>query len=240
MASVAAQAEAKRRILNPSYYDFSENNSIDPPALSPGTQSPNTTQTPNTNPSSRRGSADPSLTAILVTQSGPNGNSTEKSSKKKKDRKDKRTSADSQTAGCVPGLRNMSPGKKTKSPSASETRVLAPDENVGAMGQFDDSAVAANGTPVPPPPPGNGAPAPAAAAKSKSIAPERPKTADEDKERRGKFSKFWKKKWRAVSGMGDGEATENGEKGKEKEKVRRGPPMDDLRLVEASLPTPRR
>lgn len=238
-ASIEEQAEAKRRILNPSNVEFSDNNSSDHVALSPGTQNSTTPLTSNTNPSSRRGSADQSLTAILVTQSAPGANSADKSKKSKKDKKEKRASGDSQTAG----LRSLSPGSKINqqssngSQNASEKGVaVAPDEGPGAVGDFNDAyersdSVAvgagvpnANGAVLPSGiknGDGNGTPD---LKKKKSKSSPQPLgqvassdgTEDGEDAQKGKpqnkFSKFLKKKWRAVSGIGDNDAMRSREK----------------------------
>lgn len=161
LASVEAQAEAKRRILNPSNVDFTDSGSADPRVEA---------LVNNTNASSRRGSADPSLTAILVTQqssgSAPGGGERSRE-RSKKSKKDKRASVDSQTAGCGPSLRSLSPSKKKAAPANQTERQgprvpQVPDENVASMAdpatayQRSDSvavgsdATGMNGTAVPP------------------------------------------------------------------------------------------
>lgn len=143
-ASVVAQADEKRRLFNPNNVEF-------------GTPSdPNTPQTTNAT-SSRRGSADPSLTTILVTQggsspTGKDGSSAAGATKLTKDVWAKRTSADSQTIPSDQPLRNgastytkQSPhtgsrqeAEEHKSPSESQAALeqavrLAPDENAAAV-----------------------------------------------------------------------------------------------------------
>ncbi|MBE7181528.1 MAG: 3',5'-cyclic nucleotide phosphodiesterase, partial [Terriglobus roseus] len=226
-ASVEAQAESKRRLFNPGNIDFG----------SPGEGSPSM-------PSSRRGSADPSLTTILVTQQQQGGTPSKDGKLSKKDKKDgnvKRGAGDEQVSTQEQQMRNTaSKLEKQKSPPdsqpASEKGVpVAPDENAGSVADnqaaFDRSENSAfngangapgglpgsggNGIGVAKRGPGKKAQSMPAIDKSAPSTPQAGGTVPQQ-QRGGKptkfgIGKFWKKKWRSMSGSGhDGGADEAG------------------------------
>ncbi|MBE7179737.1 MAG: 3',5'-cyclic nucleotide phosphodiesterase [Terriglobus roseus] len=259
MASLEAQADAKRRLFNPGSLEFG---STDEPAAANNAN--------HSSPGSRRGSADPSLTTILVTQQAP-GTPTKEGTKVKQEKWDmgaKRGSVDSQTAS-QEHIQNQSSSAKDKqksptgSQAASEKGVVpAPEENAGSVAAVEDylrsdsgALAGANGSLGTPATNGNGLSVPARGPgkKSRSLptgerlepvesgfesGDEGHKASDEghkEKAKPNKFGlgKFWKKRWRAVSGVDQGR---EGMKSKERLAVgSRGADQSPVRGHEAQL-----